>query len=79
MLLALNKLIELLSAPWERKKKDLSIIKKQMSYEQMKMPMKVRGDKINNSSLYILTITKEKPFQRDIQPSGHAGTTVVWL
>lgn len=45
----------------------------------MKMPMKVREHKINNSSLYILTITKEKPFQRDIQPSGHAGTTVVWL
>lgn len=45
----------------------------------MKTPTKVREHKINNSSPYMLTITKEKPFQRDIQPSGHAGTTVVWL
>lgn len=50
-----------------------------MSHEQLKTAMKMRGHKMDNSSCYILTITKEKPFQRDIQPSGHAGTTAVWL
>lgn len=50
-----------------------------MRCEKTKMSMKARQGKIYNSSLSILTITKEKPFQRDTQPSGHAGTTVVWL
>jgi len=45
----------------------------------MKMPLKVSQRKMSISSDFIFTITKEKPFQRDIQPPGHAGTAVVWL